>query len=63
MAERYSDECDLEMAQQVGELIQRLEKERSITIKDVTARAESQEGGNVDDDTWEDLEDGDEVMS
>ena len=53
------------MAKQVEELIQRLEKEKSITAKDVLDRAKAQEGGVADlEGEWEDLEeDGDEEMS
>lgn len=63
MAKRHPDECDPDMAQQVEELIQRLEKERSITMKDVSARAETQGNGNLEEEAWEDLEDGDEEMT
>lgn len=51
------------MAKQVDELIQRLEKEKSITAKDVAERANAQGGGAELDAEWEDLEDGDEEMS
>ena len=49
------------MAKQVEELIQRLEKEKSITAKDVLDRAKAQEGGAADlQGEWEDLDDGDD---
>lgn len=52
------------MAQQVEELANRLEKEKSITAKDVADRASAQDGGaNSLDEDWEDVEDGDADMT
>lgn len=65
LAKRYPEDCDPEMAKQVDELVQRLEKEKSITAKDVADRAAAQEGDADADDIneeWEDVEDGDADM-
>jgi hypothetical protein len=51
------------MAKQVAELLQRLEKEKSITANHVQARATAQGNGTSEDDVWEDLDNDDEDMS
>lgn len=66
MAKKHPSDCDPEMAQQVDEMIQKLEKEKSVTQKDLITRTANQNGTgevDLDEEDWEELEDGDEDMS